>query len=266
MKKVILFGITLICFFGYVSVAQCQVDQWGNIRLCPIRPYTLVSFFYTDPPTNQNVQATFTVCWKNNGTATAYNLKATISCYPPGDISTDPDITIGTVPPGATVCSSDTFELNIDLTLSGLNQGVCWQATYDDAAGNQYVVTDIAKFCGEVCCEICDCTVITLDSFTAVAGNKNVTLTWETATENDNIGFNIYRTESKNGKYVKINSAIIPAQGSAFQGAKYTYIDNTAKNRKTYYYKLEDLDVFGTPTLHGPYSATPRLIFGLFKW
>jgi hypothetical protein len=108
--------------------------------------------------------------------------------------------------------------------------------------------------------------VIELDSFTAIAGNKNVTLTWETAAERDNIGFNIYRSETKDGKYVKINSEIIPAQGSAFQGAKYTYIDKTAKNRKTYYYKLDDMDIFGTSTVHGPYSATPRLIFGLFKW
>ena len=34
------------------------------------------------------------------------------------------------------------------------------------------------------------------------------------------------------------------------------------QNRKTYYYKLEDIDINGTATMHGPVSATPRLIYG----
>jgi len=42
-------------------------------------------------------------------------------------------------------------------------------------------------------------------------------------------------------------------------------VDRGLKNRKTYYYKLEDADVLGVKTMHGPESATPRLIFGLFK-
>ena len=33
------------------------------------------------------------------------------------------------------------------------------------------------------------------------------------------------------------------------------------KNRKTYYYKLEDIDSSGTSTMHGPVSATPRLVY-----
>jgi hypothetical protein len=37
------------------------------------------------------------------------------------------------------------------------------------------------------------------------------------------------------------------------------------KNRQTYYYKLEDIDLSGTSTLHGPISATPRLILRLRK-
>jgi len=37
------------------------------------------------------------------------------------------------------------------------------------------------------------------------------------------------------------------------------------KNRKTYYYKLEDIDVNGVSTFHGPVTATPRLLFRFFK-
>ena len=104
---------------------------------------------------------------------------------------------------------------------------------------------------------------ITLSSFTASPGNGSVTLNWATETEIDNAGFNIYRSESEDGEYVKINSELIPAKGSETQGAKHVFTDNIAKNRKTYFYKLEDIDLNGTSTMHGPKSATPRLILGI---
>ena len=271
MKKIILLGIALI-LLSFSSIVLAEADPYGGARLCPLKPYRLSQvhgdpdLIYLDPPTNKLIQVWQQVQWINNGTATAYNVSATISCLPPGTTSPEGTVSMGNIAPGGgTAWSIDDFQLIIDLNVGALGTGVCWEVTYYDAQGNQYVVTDIAKFCGEECCQICDCTVIELNSFTAVAGNRNVTLTWETAAERNNIGFNIYRADSRDGSYGKINSAIIPAQGSAFQGFNYTYVDSAAKNRKTYYYKLEDIDVFGTATLHGPYSATPRLIFGLFK-
>ncbi|MCX5905364.1 MAG: hypothetical protein NTV89_18275 [Proteobacteria bacterium] len=107
-------------------------------------------------------------------------------------------------------------------------------------------------------------TVIELYSFTASAGNQKVILQWETASETDNVGFNIYRAVAENGEYVKINYSLIPANGSASQSAPYTFVDEKVQNRKTYFYKLEDLDLNGNSTMHGPVSATPRWIFGIF--
>ena len=108
-------------------------------------------------------------------------------------------------------------------------------------------------------------TVITLASFDAKPGNGKVTLKWVTATEIDNAGFNILRAESENGEYVQINKSLIPAKGSATQGSSYMFVDTEAANRMTYYYKLQDIDLNGTATMHGPESATPRLIFGMGK-
>jgi len=108
-------------------------------------------------------------------------------------------------------------------------------------------------------------TVVTLTGFKAVPDNSSVTLVWSTATEIDNAGFNLYRAESENGQYTKINTSLIPAQGTSTQGANYEFIDKDVKNRKIYYYKLEDIDLNGNSTMHGPVSATPRLIFGLGK-
>jgi len=108
-------------------------------------------------------------------------------------------------------------------------------------------------------------TLVTLIDFKAISGNRMVIFTWSTESEIDNAGFNLYRSESENGEYKKINDSLIPAEGSYIQGASYKFIDKDVKNRKTYYYKLEDIDLNGTSTMHGPVSATPRLIYGIGK-
>jgi hypothetical protein len=108
-------------------------------------------------------------------------------------------------------------------------------------------------------------TVIELSSFTATPKAGKVLLQWSTESETDNAGFNIYRSTSENGQYIKINTSLIPSQGSSTQGASYEFTDTAVQNRKTYYYKLEDIDLNGTSTMHGSVSATPRLIYGIGK-
>ena len=86
-----------------------------------------------------------------------------------------------------------------------------------------------------------------------------------TGDETDNLGFNIYRAESDNGEYVRINDSLIPSKVGTGLGAAYEYIDNGVKNRTTYFYKLEDVDVNGTTTFNGPVSTTPRWFFGIME-
>jgi hypothetical protein len=111
---------------------------------------------------------------------------------------------------------------------------------------------------------VCGATLIELSSFTATPKINKVVLQWTTESEVDNAGFNLYRSVSEDGEYLKINESLIPAQGSSTQGASYEFVDRGLQNRKTYYYKLEDIDLKGTSTMHGPVSATPRWIFGIF--
>jgi hypothetical protein len=103
-------------------------------------------------------------------------------------------------------------------------------------------------------------TLVQLSSFEAIPESGKVTLKWVTESEIDNAGFNIYRAEAEDGEYVKINTSLIPAEGSPTQGASYQYVDENVKNRTTYYYKLEDIDLNGNSTMHGPVSAVPRRI------
>ena len=107
--------------------------------------------------------------------------------------------------------------------------------------------------------------LINLSSFAAAPSNRAVIIEWSTESEIDNAGFNLYRSETENDNYTKINTSLIPAKGYSTQGAAYEFTDTNVKNRKTYWYKLEDIDLSGTATMHGPVSATPRLIYGLGK-
>jgi len=108
-------------------------------------------------------------------------------------------------------------------------------------------------------CEKGDPQAVELASFTAVAGDSGkVALRWKTATEVNNIGFNLYRSRLLDGIYKKINEeGLIPAHGDATAGANYRYED-TPPARGTYYYKLEDVDTSGVSTMHGPEKVRVR--------
>ena len=97
-------------------------------------------------------------------------------------------------------------------------------------------------------------TAITLVSFSAKAGVGGVALAWETGTELDNAGFNLYRATSADGPYTQINEALIAAQGDAVAGSSYSFLDTPGYG--TFYYQLEDVDYYGVSTLHGPVEAT----------
>ena len=108
-------------------------------------------------------------------------------------------------------------------------------------------------------------TIVELSSLDARAASGRILITWSTESEIDNAGFNIYRAEVQDEEYIKINDELIPSAGEPTAGETYELVDEDVQNRKTYYYKLEDIDLNGTSTMHGPVSATPRLLYGLFQ-
>ena len=98
--------------------------------------------------------------------------------------------------------------------------------------------------------------VVTLVAFQAQKGEYGVDFIWETASEFNSAGFNIYRSEVEDGEYVRINEELIPAKGSEGGGAGYSYTDTEVVTGMTYYYKLESVDLTGSSTWHGPISIT----------
>jgi hypothetical protein len=100
-------------------------------------------------------------------------------------------------------------------------------------------------------------TAVTLARFEAASQADAVLIEWETAIEIDNVGFNLYRSTSPDGPYIKLNDALIPSQspGSVW-GAVYTWLDEGVEPGITYHYKLEDIEVGGARTFHGPVGAS----------
>jgi hypothetical protein len=99
-------------------------------------------------------------------------------------------------------------------------------------------------------------TAVTLSKFgTLEVVPANVTLAWDTASEVDTAGFNVYRADSKDGPYARINAQLIPSTADKVVGGKYQYQDKSVKPGKTYFYRLEDVELGGDVKGHDPISV-----------
>ncbi|MBN1484015.1 MAG: ExeM/NucH family extracellular endonuclease, partial [Chloroflexia bacterium] len=100
-------------------------------------------------------------------------------------------------------------------------------------------------------------TAVKLLSFTARPAASGTLLAWETASEHDNAGFNLYRSTTLHDRGVRLNELLIPSDlPGGDQGAAYDFLDTTVLPGVTYYYTLEDVDLSGRRTAHGPVTIT----------
>jgi hypothetical protein len=102
-------------------------------------------------------------------------------------------------------------------------------------------------------------TLMELASLTATAHNEYVRVEWETLSEIDNAGFNLWRAQGRAEAYAHLNAELIPSRGSPIRGATYAYLDAAVTDGMTYSYKLEEVDILGASTFHGPVSVTISL-------
>ena len=96
----------------------------------------------------------------------------------------------------------------------------------------------------ETCIVVLDPTAATIVSFsTATGNNKSVVVNWTTSSEVANLGFNLYRTETIEGKKSKLNRDMIPTltHPGAPNGATYGYVDTKVDKSRaiSYFYWLE---------------------------
>ncbi len=84
---------------------------------------------------------------------------------------------------------------------------------------------------------------VTLSAFTAILADSGIMLKWRTESEVNNMGFNLYRSESQDGPFLKIGW--MDGAGSSAIPHAYHFIDKTAQPGRTYFYYIEDVDVEG---------------------
>jgi hypothetical protein len=110
----------------------------------------------------------------------------------------------------------------------------------------------------EVTIEVSEGTLVTLVSFTAAPEDGQVTLQWTTAAEIDTTGFYLLRHDLHSGATIRLDQALIPAEGDVFIGADYSYTDDTALNGVEYAYTLVDVELSGTETRHPAVRVVPN--------
>jgi hypothetical protein len=76
----------------------------------------------------------------------------------------------------------------------------------------------------------------------------SLTIRWTTESELDIIGFNLYRADSAEGEFEKINSELIPPSADPFIGGEHTFVDEDVTRGETYFYQLETVDRHGNTT------------------
>ena len=89
-------------------------------------------------------------------------------------------------------------------------------------------------------------------------------LRWITASEVDNLGYALLRSQTEHADYQEIanyeNTQELEGAGNSPIQNTYSYIDRQdLVNGQTYWYKLVDIDFNGNRTEHGPVVATPHV-------
>jgi len=146
---------------------------------------------------------------------------------PPGDYRVDVDVT--TVPP--------TLNINTTPLRNFPESTLC--GVYPDA--NFGFLSGIPS-------------AVDLIDFEARADEDRVNLTWQTLTEWNNAGYNIFRATTPDGLRTQINAELIPGSADG-TGRSYSYADPDQLSAGDYYYWLEDIEYDESARINGPVRA-----------
>ncbi|MDE0483676.1 MAG: lamin tail domain-containing protein [Candidatus Poribacteria bacterium] len=86
---------------------------------------------------------------------------------------------------------------------------------------------------------------VELSSFRPALEDGQVVVRWATESELDNAGFNILRSEERDGEYKQVNTELIAGNGTTGERNTYKWVDATAKPGVVYYYQIEDVSFAG---------------------
>jgi hypothetical protein len=101
----------------------------------------------------------------------------------------------------------------------------------------------------------------------AVKANRNV-IRWQTASEVENFGYDVYRGESAEGPFDRITADPVPGAGTTDEPQKYRFVDSGFDPTKRYFYYVESISLSGvreifTPVIEvKPKVETPASVAG----
>ena len=233
----------------------------------------------TPEPVDLNTNLTYTLQVTNNGPAVAQNVNVS-DPLPAAVIFTNVTTTQGscTQSGGTVSCSLGTLgvgstvviTINVNAatfsdstttacnTVNGVPYSVCNIASISSSTSDP----DPANNSSEADSTIQATTAVQLSSFHAqVRQQGGVLLEWHTQEEIRNLGFNVYR-EDVQGRH-RVNPSIIAGAALFVRGARpqhgaktYYWIDPIGTAQSSYL--LEDVDLNGTRSTHGPISPDPQ--------
>ena len=235
-------GTTYTGYLTFTSSVSSLSDQTGTITVDDDDPATVTNFnIATDPDNNMFVFATWDGTSSGDdgttGTPTDYDIRWVPESN--GPIDTDAEwnnaTSVGTA--GKPPFSSGSWHID----MSGFPPGNKYFAirTYDDV--NNVSVLGSGSYTTSPDYSL----PVELSAFEAKGSYGKVILNWETASETNNEGFFIYRSEQQDGNFIRINPEIIPGNGNSNATHHYSYTDKNVEEGKTYYYKLASRDFSG---------------------
>ena len=74
---------------------------------------------------------------------------------------------------------------------------------------------------------------------------RPIIVRWSTESEVNTAGFNVYRSDSEDGLWTKINSQLIPGSPDPLRGGSYVFTDTNVIADQTYWYELEEVELGG---------------------
>ena len=132
---------------------------------------------------------------------------------------------------------------------NGLDPNGTWSLyIVDDCAG------DAGSISGGWSLTFTSPTAVVLASFSAQRQAKGVLVRWRSASENELLGFNVYR--ARGTTLSKLNHSLIRARGGA-TGRTYSFRDRSARRGRTYSYRLQSVTTTGKRAWIARASVSP---------
>ncbi len=86
---------------------------------------------------------------------------------------------------------------------------------------------------------------VELSTSTGTITDDGILLRWCTISEVNNLGFHLYRSETKDGDYARVTPTLIKGSGTYSTPHEYSFLDETAQTGKSYWYVIEAVDFAG---------------------